>query len=98
MFGAAAGTCLLHKASNDEKSPGYSKFIYERDAWRPADKALYAARLKQSLKSLVAEVYGEDVITPERTYVLLDVSSDDEEENSWKVPDVVFHYGTAAKK
>ena len=85
-------TYLSHKLCSVKDSPGYCKFVYERDTWKKSLKATYGERMDQNLKDIIKQIYGDDAVTPETRYIMLDASVDDDNDNVYKVPTVVYHF------
>lgn len=85
-------TSLYHASANQEGAQGNSKFVYERDAWKKELKATYASRLDVKLEDIVFEIYGEAAISELSTYVPLDISTEDDDGNVYKVPQSIYFF------
>lgn len=86
-------TSLSHPNANIEGLKGYSMFIYEKNAWRPEMKQTYEEYKTQSLRALIAKIYGEEALgDANATYLTLDTGQEDAEGNTVKVPTVVWMF------
>lgn len=96
-FSAATGglVCvdLYHGMAEDPKSDFSGKYIYQRDAWKASLKTVYAERLGQSLRASIDATYGGTAVNEKATYARLEVSCEDGDGNSFKVPTVVYYFG-----
>ncbi|CAM9113613.1 unnamed protein product [Choristocarpus tenellus] len=90
-------TCvlLLHSISNAD-GPQRGLFLYDTQPWTPDLKALYQSNMDTNLKEWVRQRYQDspsgDVISPGRTYVELQVSCVNDDEEPYKVPTVVYRW------
>jgi ubiquitin-activating enzyme E1 len=88
-------TLLLHSAS-ERGGPQRGLMLYDSAAWSPALKAVYSGAMEKPLQEWVAERYAPvTVISPERSYVELEVACEDDDDNPFKVPSVVYKWSGA---
>lgn len=86
---------LFHGAAelgdeNPKFQPISGLMLFDRNAFNPELKALYASKMDMLLRDWVLERY-EGLVDCDTKYVELQTSSSDDEGNAWKVPTVVFH-------
>jgi ubiquitin-activating enzyme E1 len=86
-------TSLAHPNSNVDGAKGKGLFIYERDAWQAEMKAKYAEWMDKSLKQLVQEIHGEEVLAGEnRKFLIFETGQEDKEGNTVRVSRVVWMF------
>lgn len=81
-------TMLFHPAANAEDQPWTGKLMFQE-----YDEGDSAARMDSSMIGYMKELYaGANVVTEERSYVELEVSCADDEEEVYTVPQLVFKF------
>lgn len=84
-------TLICHAVSSVPDTPQSGKFLYDKTAWKPAQKELFASKMDVPFLDWIRECYGEEVIAG-ATYCMLDISCEDDDEEAWKVPTLLLKW------
>jgi len=77
----------FHSAANEEDKEYTGRYLYDCDDER------FEEHMDRDLLERLNEVYpGANLVTPQRSYVALDVGCVDDEEECYSVPQLVYKF------
>ncbi|GBG25630.1 Ubiquitin-activating enzyme, putative [Hondaea fermentalgiana] len=94
-FHAETGvTCtdIMHPQANRPGVQGSGKFIWAATTFDKTLRAAFAARADMPLEEVILEVHGEEALPSNRKYTRLEVSCENDEGDTVKVPEVVYYF------
>mmetsp|Transcript_10660 Transcript_10660/g.20981 ORF Transcript_10660/g.20981 Transcript_10660/m.20981 type:complete len:1144 (+) Transcript_10660:286-3717(+) len=85
-------TDIMHPQANRPGTQGAGKFLWAATSYDKSARATFEARMEVPIEEIILEVHGEDALPSNRRYTRLQVSCENEDGDTVKVPEVVYYF------